>query len=100
MKKSEIQIGSIYIAKVSGKLTRVRVDAIRDYCAPVFGKEGRWEKRYDVTNLATGRKTTFRSAAKFRCLYADKSIVGASTNCPYCGQNRPLETNCTACYGK
>ena len=62
MKASEIKVGGIYLAKVSNKLTRVRVDGVR--------KRGDWMKRdvteYDVTNLATGRKTTFRSAAKFR----------------------------------
>ena len=66
MKKSEIRVGGHYLAKMSGKMVTVRVNAIRDYCSPIFGKEGRWEKRYDVTNLSTGRKTTFRSAAKFR----------------------------------
>ncbi len=66
MKANEIQIGGRYTAKVSGNLTTVRVDAIRDYFAEVFGRVGRNEKRYDVTNLTTGRRITFRSAAKFR----------------------------------
>lgn len=57
MKKNEIQVGGHYVAKVSNRLVTVRVDAIR---------EGPVNQRYDVTNLATGRKTTFRSAAKFR----------------------------------
>ncbi len=61
MKKAEIKVGGHYIAKVSGRIVTVRVDAIRecggyDHNRPV----------YDVTNLTTGRKTTFRSAAKFR----------------------------------
>ena len=33
MKANEIEIGGRYTAKVSGKLTTVRVDAIRDYFA-------------------------------------------------------------------
>lgn len=45
----------------------MRVDAIRD-SVPVrlgWGSIGK-TTLYDVTNTATGRKTTFRSAAKFR----------------------------------
>lgn len=66
MKKSEIKVGGLYRAKVSGKLTTVRVDQIR-----VISPSSVWSKQrdvtvYDVTNMNTGRKTTFRSAAKFR----------------------------------
>lgn len=57
MKKSEIVVGGKYVAKVAGRLTTVRVDLIREY-------DG--QTRYDVTNLVTQRRTTFRSAAKFR----------------------------------
>ena len=64
MKKDEIKVGGYYTAKVSGKITTVRVDAIQDdeNRMPYY----RGGCRYDVTNLATGRKITFRSAAKFR----------------------------------
>jgi hypothetical protein len=58
MRASEIQIGGRYLAKVSGRIVVVRVDQIRD------GLNGR--KRYDVTNTATGRTTSFRSALRFR----------------------------------
>ena len=64
MKKNEIEIGGTYLAKVSGKLTTVRVDNIRE--------TGGWspmsaaQTHYDVTNLTTKRHTVFRSAAKFR----------------------------------
>ncbi len=61
MKKSEIQVGGLYLAKVAGKITTVRVDQIRE-----CGGYDRDKILYDVTNLKTGRKTTFRSAAKFR----------------------------------
>lgn len=66
MKKSEISVGSRYVAKVSGRLTIVRVQSIREICT--IGR--RCETRYDVVNLSTGRKTTFHSAAKFRCTEA------------------------------
>lgn len=61
MKKSEIRVGGVYLAKVSDKITRVRVDQIRE-----CGGFDKSRQMYDVTNLTTGRKTTFRSAAKFR----------------------------------
>ncbi|MDO8473184.1 MAG: UvrD-helicase domain-containing protein [Dehalococcoidia bacterium] len=69
MKKSEIKVGGHYVAKVSDELTTVRVDRINQEREPVSGtmrtgKTGRHS--YDVTNLATGRTTTFHSAIKFR----------------------------------
>ena len=70
MKKSEIKVGGLYLAKVSGKLVTVQVDAIHDVKDTsrynVSGRPRKASNRYDVTNLSTGRKTTFRSAAKFR----------------------------------
>jgi hypothetical protein len=62
MKASQIKVGGKYIAKVSGKLTTVRVDSIRE----TGDWKGRTQTRYDVTNLETGRRTTFRSASKLR----------------------------------
>lgn len=62
MKKNEIKVGGHYQAKVSNKITMVRVDLIRE----VVGYKGRESTVYDVTNLSTGRKTVFHSAAKFR----------------------------------
>lgn len=61
MKAAEIKVGGHYVAKVSNKLTTVRVDTVRE----VFDHNDKSSNRYDVTNLATGRKTTFRSAMKF-----------------------------------
>lgn len=61
MKANEIQTGSHYKAKVSGNLVTVRVDS-KDY-GYYFGRK---YVAYNVTNLVTGRKTSFRSAAKFR----------------------------------
>lgn len=65
MKASEVSVGKFYWAKVGVNLTTVRLDAIRDTQAG---------KRYDVTNMATSRETTFRSAAKFQCNAQDPSI--------------------------
>ena len=63
MKKNEIVVGGLYKAKVSGNVVTVKVEAIREYFGGVGFNNG-W--RYDVLNTATGRRTTFRSAAKFR----------------------------------
>lgn len=73
MRASEIREGGFYIAKVSNKLTTVRVDSIRSV---TFGglKHGS-RTRYDVTNIATGRKTTFRAASKFRREVPKPTIV-------------------------
>jgi hypothetical protein len=76
MKKSEIVVGGLYIAKVSNKLVTVRVDSIDVSTAWHEDKERTF---YRITNLATGRKTTFRSAAKFR----------ASWSCPDPASRRP-----------
>ena len=72
MTASEITVGGKYYAKVSGRLVTVRVDAIR----VVTGRSstGFWfssqrhpdKTVFDVTNLATGLRTTFRSTARFR----------------------------------
>lgn len=61
MKKAQIVIGGVYEARVSGHFVQVRVDGIRE-------RDGfkRAETVFDVTNLRTGRKLIFRSAAKFR----------------------------------
>jgi superfamily I DNA/RNA helicase len=61
MKQHEIRVGGVYVAKVSNKLTKVRVDSIDSMTL-----RGRTRSMYHVTNLATGRKTTFGSAQKFR----------------------------------
>ena len=73
MKKNEIKVGGHYRAKVNGNLVTVRVDAIRDipgrvrsYGLGINARAGNGSTIYDVTNLSTGRKTTFRSATKFR----------------------------------
>lgn len=69
MKAESIKVGGLYTAKVNGLTTTVRVDAIHT---------GRGVKGtstyYNVTNVKTGRKTMFRSAAKFRSV-ADGSAV-------------------------
>lgn len=73
MKQSEIEVGGKYIAKVSGKLVTVRVDRIGETeqrMPTKYGYTGNVRYRhityYAITNMATGRELTFRSAQKFR----------------------------------
>jgi len=54
MKKSEVEIGGVYVAKVSGRLVAVRID----HEAPSRGWYG--------TNLRTGRTIRILSAARLR----------------------------------
>ena len=53
MRRDEVQIGKVYLAKVSGKLTQVRIDAKSRY-------------GWDATNLATGKKVRIKSARRLR----------------------------------
>lgn len=77
MLKKDIRVGGHYLATVSGKLTTVRVDAIREdgVHLRVGGRSTINATRYGVTNLATGRRTTFRSAQKFRQEVKDVGTV-------------------------
>jgi hypothetical protein len=54
MKKSEVQIGGVYTAKVTNRLVQVRIDAASRY--------GGW----DGTNLVTNKKIRIKSPAKLR----------------------------------
>jgi len=62
MKIAEIKIGQRYVAKVSGMLTTVRVLAIRE----AWTASGNSRQVIDVVNERTGRRLTFRSAARLR----------------------------------
>ena len=55
MKKRDVEIGGMYQAKVSGELTRIRIDSESRY--------GGW----NGTNLRTGRQIRIKTAARLRC---------------------------------
>jgi hypothetical protein len=57
MKKSDVVIGGLYVAKVSGKLTAVRIVAPSAY--------GGW----DALNTDTGRQVRIKTAARLRRRY-------------------------------
>ena len=54
MKKREVEIGGVYVAKVSGRLVTVRIDGESPYGGS------------DATSLATRRSVRIRSAARLR----------------------------------
>lgn len=77
MLKNEIIVGGEYTARISGNIVIVRVDAIREASTAKVEKYSGlrtivFKTVFDVTNLRTGRQTTFRSAAKFRSALAGR----------------------------
>jgi tRNA(Ile2) C34 agmatinyltransferase TiaS len=78
---NEIEIGGRYVAKVSGKLTTVRVTAVR---ATVSWRNAT-RQVIDAVNETTGRKLTFRSAQRLRRV--------VKPHCELCRQptNRPAK---------
>jgi len=65
MKKDQVQIGGTYVAKVSGQLARVRIDAESRF--------GGW----DATNVSTRRKVRIKSAQRLRAEVRDVPNDGA-----------------------
>jgi superfamily I DNA/RNA helicase len=63
MKKNEVQVGGVYVAMVSNKLTEVRITAIDE--KPAYGRI-KASTIYRAVNLKTGREVSFRSAQKLR----------------------------------
>jgi hypothetical protein len=55
MRQNEVQIGKVYLVKVSERLVRVRIDSANP--------RGGWEG----TNLSTGRRVRIKSARRLRC---------------------------------
>ncbi len=54
MNKSDVKIGGVYMARVSDKLTKVRID--------VESRHGGW----DATNLGTNKKVSIKSARRLQ----------------------------------
>lgn len=89
MKAKDIKVGGTYTARVSGRLVKVKVDGIREvHMSPrSFWSRSLYSTKtvYDVTNLATGRKLTFKSAAKFRMVEREqeKKLAAAKDELKY-----------------
>ena len=67
MKKDDVKVGQIYLAKVSNKVVRVRIDR--------ESRHGGW----DATNLATNKKVRIKSARRLRAA-AGKKAKGPKVN--------------------
>jgi DNA-binding IscR family transcriptional regulator len=96
MKKDRIKVGGTYQARVSGRIVRVRVEAIRTVERPTgysLRNATRTTTLYDVLNLVTKRRLTFRSAAKFRCeeLRQEKALKDAQQQLDALQQQTDLE---------
>jgi hypothetical protein len=66
VKKSEVQIGGRYHAKVSGHIAIVRVTEIREIPPPSWSREGRWRTLLYAVYEATGKRVTIRSPQRLR----------------------------------
>ena len=64
MKTSEVKIGGLYEAKVSGKIQVVRITSMRE----AFTPDGQRSlgMRFDAVNVATGRAIYIRSPQRLR----------------------------------
>ncbi len=65
MKRHQIEIGAVYRARISGKLTDVRIDRRHTY--------GGWA----ATDLATGRNVRIKTAQKLRYLAHGTTAIPA-----------------------
>lgn len=63
MLQKDIRVLGKYVAKVNGNVTTVRVDSIAKTAR--YTSRSREATIYHVTNLTTGKKVVFRSAARF-----------------------------------
>jgi len=63
MRKGDVTVGGVYRSTVSGRAVSVRVDRVTDRWDPLSRTV---RTRYEVTNLRTGRRLTFRSAQRLR----------------------------------
>ena len=64
MKKSEVKIGSVYTAMISGKLTNVQI--VSEVTARGYGANSRDTTNWMAKNLRTGKEVRIKSAAKLR----------------------------------
>jgi hypothetical protein len=69
MKATEVEVGQVYVVKISGKLVNVRIDSIEhtDGQKGTLGRRTISSKtRYAATNLDSGRQVCIKSAAKLQ----------------------------------
>jgi hypothetical protein len=77
MKSKEINVGGHYLAKVSGQLQTVRVDAIREVFGGYTPRTRKLRTVFDCTNVRTRRRITVRSPQRFRATAPAEQITKA-----------------------
>lgn len=106
MKQSEVEVGGTYLARVSGRIVRIKV--IRSYEAERrqlsrYGPEfDRWVTRmeFEARNLETGREIRI-TAQRLRCRVRDCERCGEVARVrlkPTTTLGRPGEVLCLACF--
>lgn len=85
MKAKDVQVGQVYLAKISGKQRRVRIlrETSQDFYGYRNGRYGVIGSRiaWDAENLDTGRPVFIKSAAKLHLvLDYDKAMVAMRKN--------------------
>ena len=70
MKKSEVKVGHVYVAKVSDRLVPVRIDS-------VHSRQG-----WNATNTKTGRRVHIKSAQRLRYELRDSRTPGDAKDQP------------------
>jgi hypothetical protein len=76
MLKSEVQVGKVYVARINGRLTKVRIDAVverQGYTSPNSYRQRPTVTHWAATNLTTNRRIELKSAAKL--IREDKPVV-------------------------
>ncbi len=94
MKKAEIQIGGIYLAKVSGQVVPVRVTKERD----TYSYNGNYRMTWEATNLRTGRTVRIKSAQRFRRRVTED--VATALNDEEAKAREASRANALRCFGR
>lgn len=80
IKKSDVKIGGVYIAKIANRLVRVRIDAESRF--------GGW----DGTNVANGKKARIKNARVLRAV-AETGVGKGSKNSAIAAEPQPVRTS-------
>lgn len=79
-RQSEVEIGHVWSAKISGRLVHVRVDKVHkpDNWSGPYSHNTRYKTKYSLTNLKTGRKVGPYAATKLRMRHRHLETANSS----------------------
>ena len=69
LKKDDVKIGGVYVVRLHGKMTKVRIEeetSSQRWVGLASSGKRRTSTHWSATNLATGRRVVIKSAAKLR----------------------------------